>query len=60
MREHADISNSLLDIDRRNPVVMKLRAGEPLRKRAERLRVRYEDADGVNTGWVSARYVKRC
>ena len=60
MREHADISNSLLDIDRDNPVVMKLRAGEPLRKRAERLRVRYEDADGVKTGWVSARYVKRC
>jgi hypothetical protein len=60
MRRDADISNSHLDLDRLNPLIMKLRAGEPLRKKAERLHVRYEDADGVKTGWVSARYVKRC
>jgi hypothetical protein len=60
LRRRADISNSNLDLDDRNPIVFVLRPGEPLKKKAERLKVEFTDEGGRKEGWISAWYLERC
>ncbi len=62
LRAQADVSDRGLDLDGRNPIVLSLRYGEPLKKLAERLKVQcaLDDAGGAREGWVSAWYVERC
>ena len=56
LRHWADLT----DADR-NPVVVQLRANEPLTQIAERMNVQTVDENGVmRSGWVSVRFFERC
>ena len=56
VRQWADLA----DADR-NPVVVELRANEPLTQIAERMNVQTVDENGVmRSGWVSVRFFERC